>query len=567
MPAQARTTTIAFRGVSGVVIETGRNPVGAAGRDGDGDREEAVGGNRVLGPARAPQLHGEIAGPAVRGAVDEQVDRVERGIDRQQEGEVAGEGVRGAGRVPRGFGGQAGQAGRGGDTGRARQVAGVLVGEADHGGVLAQQGAAHQVRPLGGEFPRREVLGDAQGRGGTRGLAERRAGGHDTGGPEGDVGGGDVPPGEVQIRDVRRVEGAQRDVEDAVRVPLARAGLLGVHALYGVEVDRPAAEGDPVLELTLLEDVLLGEDVIAQEAAVLALSGEAADPFQGQVRRVRELAGVLDVVPDTHDHGLELVADALVVVDGVEFAAPLDPPVVAAVVAGAQDAVAQDGRGRQVLGVGGRYELHRPARVPAVEEDRRAEQSLVRLGGRPGLAELAPRLTPDAVAGAGEVAEQAVPGAVEELARVKGDAALRAHHPAGAGVHLAPVVRAARVDLAHVGVEVEVDVRFGVNGVEDHLVPVVGVSLGVAVLVLGVQLAHDPGLAGPAVHAVCGGAADPDADLAAGVAAEDGPVVDQGDASAETGRGDGRAGPRQSAADHGDVVMDLFFPHGAASLV
>lgn len=169
--------------------------------------------------------------------------------------------------------------------------------------------------------------------------------------------------------------------------------------------------------------------------------------------------------------------------------------------------------------------------------------------------------------GAGEVAEQTVPGAVEELARVEGDAALRAHHPAGAGVHLAAVGGAARVDLAHIGVEVEVDVGFGADGVEDDLVPVVGIALGVAELVLGVQLAHDSGLAGPAVHAVCGGAADPDADLAAGVAAQDGPVVDQGDASAEPGRGYGRAGPRQSTADHGDVVMGLFFPHGAASLV
>ncbi|CAM5274053.1 hypothetical protein SGRI78S_03027 [Streptomyces griseus subsp. griseus] len=260
-----------------------------------------------------------------------------------------------------------------------------------------------------------------------------------------------------------------------------------------------------------------------------------------------------------------LVADALVVVDGVEFAAPLDPPVVAPVVAGAQDAVAQDGRVRQVLGVGGRYELHRPARVLGVEEDRRAEQRPVRLVGRPGLVELGPRLPADAVAGPGEVTEQAVPGAVEELARVEGDAALRSHHPAGAGVHLAAVLGAARVDLAYVGVEVEVDVRFGAYGVEDDLVPVVGVPLRVAVLVLGVQLAHDSGLAGPAVHTVCGGAADPDADLAAGVAAQDGPVVHQGDTPAEPGRGYGRAGPRQPTADHGDVVMGLFFPHGAAS--
>lgn len=343
----------------GVVVEAGRDPVGAVRRDGDRGREEMVDGDRVLGVARAPQLHGKFPGPAVRGTVDEQVDRVERGVDRQQQGEVAGEGVRGAGRVRGGFGSEPGQPGGSGDAGRTGEVVGVLVGEADHRGVLAQQGAAHQLRPFGGELSRGESLGDAQGRGGARGLAERRAGGHDTGGSEGDVGGGDVAPGEVQVRDVRRVQGAQRDVEDAVRVLLARSGLVGVHALDGVEVDGPAAEGDPVLELALLEDVLLGEDVVAEEAAVLALAGEAADPFQGEVRRVGELAGVLDVVPDAHDHGLEFVADALVVVDGVEFAAPLDPPVVAPVVAGAQDAVAQDGRGRQVLGVVGRYELHR----------------------------------------------------------------------------------------------------------------------------------------------------------------------------------------------------------------
>lgn len=273
------------------------------------------------------------------------------------------------------------------------------------------------------------------------------------------------------------------------------------------------------------------------------------------------------MVPDAHDHGLEFIADALVVMDGVQLAAPLDPPVVAAVVAGAQHAVAQDGRGGEVAGAVGAHELHRPARVLGVEQDRRPEQRLVPVLRRPGLAELGARLAADPVVGTGEVAEEAIAGAIEELACVKGDTPLGAHHPARAGVHLARVVRAARVDLPYVGVEVQVDARFGPDGVEDHLVPVVRVPLGVAVLVLGVQLAHDAGLAGPAVHAVGRGAADPDADLAAGVAAQDGTVVDQGDASAEPGRGNGRAGPRQATADDGDVVMDLFFPHGAASLV
>ncbi len=356
-------------------------------------------------------------------------------------------------------------------------------------------------------------------------------------------------------------------MEDAVRVALAGAGLVGVHPLHRVEVDGPAAEGDTVGELPLLQNVLLAQHVVAEEAAVLALARKAADPLQRQVLGIRELAGVLDVVPDAHDHGLQFVADQLVVVDGVEFAAPLDPPVVAAVVAGAQHAVAQDGRGGEVAGGLGRHELHRPARVLGVEQDRRPEQGPVPLLGRPGLVELRARLAADAVVGAREVAEQAVAGAVEELTGVEGDAPLGAHHPAGAGVHLARVVRTARVDLPYVGVEVEVDVRFGPDRVEDHLVPVVRVPLGVAVLVLGVQLAHDAGLPGPAVHAVGGGSADPDPDLAAGVAAQYRAVVDQGDASAEPGRGDGCAGPRQAAADDGDVVMDLFFPHGAASSV
>ncbi|MNW49970.1 hypothetical protein D3C74_274070 [compost metagenome] len=121
-----------------------------------------------------------------------------------------------------------------------------------------------------------------------------------------------------------------------VRVQMLRAAFLGVHPLRRMQVDRPAAERDPVLERLLRQNVVLGQRVVAEKAAVFPLAGDRADPFQGHAVGV-ELSGIFDVIPNSVDNGRQLVADALVVMHGVQLAAPFDPPVMATRVAAADD--------------------------------------------------------------------------------------------------------------------------------------------------------------------------------------------------------------------------------------
>ena len=89
-------------------------------------------------------------------------------------------------------------------------------------------------------------------------------------------------------------------------------------------MDQPP-NPDRVREGTLLDDVVLGERVVADEAAVFALSRNGPHPFQGQILGV-VFARVLDVIPDAIDHGPQFVTDRLVVCDGVQLASPFDPP-------------------------------------------------------------------------------------------------------------------------------------------------------------------------------------------------------------------------------------------------
>ena len=322
------------------------------------------------------------------------------------------------------------------------------------------------------------------------------------------MGGGDVSAREEQVGDVTRVEAAEGDAVDAVGVPLVGSRLGGVHPLDRVQVDGPAAEGDVVVVVDLTEDVVLGEHVIAEEPPVFAFSREGADPFEVEVLGL-EAAGVLDVVPDAEDDRAQFVADRFVLVDGVEVAAPLDPPVVGAGVSGAEDPRGgDDGLGDVFGGVGG-DEVDGVSDVFRVEEDRRPEQFPVGLLGRPRLVVLGGRFTADAVVGAGEEPDESVAGAVEHVGAVEGGEDLGPHGPSAHARDDALPVDLVDVDLAHVGVEEDGDVRFGADGVVDDLVPDDRVALGVAVLVLDVELPDHAALARVPLDPVRGGSDDP----------------------------------------------------------
>ena len=502
-------------------------------------------GGVVLRPAGGPQLDGELR-PG--GRVDGERDGVQARVDRQDDGDVAVQRIALPG--ARRHGADRGERAGGRDRRVRREVVRVGGPQADHRRILPSKRRQQQIEVVAAERPRRDAPPRDERRGGPGGLALGRAGGHHARRPERDVGCGDVAAGEEQVLDVARVQAAVGDAVGAGAVALLRTGTVGVDALDGVQVDRPAAEGHRIREVHLVEDVVLRERVVADEAAVLALAGQGADPLQRQVLGI-EVAGVLDVVPDAEDHAPELVADALVLGDGVELAAPLDPPVVAAVVAGADDPVGEDGRAADVLGDARRHEPRRAAGVLRVEEQRAAEQFVVGLLRRPLLAVLGARFAADAVLGAREVADQAVAGAVEEDGRLEGGLQLASHRPAGHGADRVAVL--VHPDGADVRVEVQREVGLRAHEIEDDMVPVVRVALRVAVLVLEEQFAHDPGLAGEALGAVRGRADDPHPHLAGRVAAEHGPVRDESDRGPQPSGGDGRRDPGQPSADDDDV--------------
>ena len=203
------------------------------------------------------------------------------------------------------------------------------------------------------------------------------------------------------------------------------------------------------------------------------------------------------------------------------------------------------------------------ADVLGVEEDRRAEHVLARVLGRPGLVELAARLAAAAGGGAGEMADEPVAAAVDEGRRLEAEAPLRAAHPSRDGAQPSLAGRAVGLDLGDVGVQEQVEVLLGPHLLQQQQVPVVGVPVGVAVLVLHEQLAHDPGLAGEHVDAVRGRSAHPHPHLAGGVPAEHGPVLGEGDAAALPGGGDRRADPGEAASHDHDVGADGLCAHRA----
>ena len=89
-------------------------------------------------------------------------------------------------------------------------------------------------------------------------------------------------------------------------------------------VHGPAADGHRVVEVAL-QQIVLREDVIAQHPPAPAPPRHHADPVQREIGAAGKLAAVLDVVPHAHHDGEQLEADALVVADGIDVAAPLDP--------------------------------------------------------------------------------------------------------------------------------------------------------------------------------------------------------------------------------------------------
>lgn len=103
-----------------------------------------------------------------------------------------------------------------------------------------------------------------------------------------------------------------------------------------MQVNGPAAKGNGIRELPLADNIVLGEHIVTREAAVLPFARQRTNPLQRHMVGIK-LTGILDIVPDPVDHGPQFITDQLIVVYGVMFPAPFNPPVMTTGIPAAND--------------------------------------------------------------------------------------------------------------------------------------------------------------------------------------------------------------------------------------
>ena len=344
-------------------------------------------------------------------------------------------------------------------------------------------------------------------------------------------------------------------------------------------VHGPAAVGHRVVKDPVGQNVVGVQHVLSGEAAALPGAGQIAHPYQLVVLRP-VVPAVLDVVPYAIDCFVQFPADILGGLDDVvPVASQLDPPiaglhvvflhqlvgVVLVILVGPQHyhvvgvmvdhdvAVVAMLEKALVKGVGpgGLDELHRSAGISGAEIDGITHGLAVGDRRRFLFVVGLPRLPADAVVRAGEIAQGAVAGGVDEDFGGEGIADLRSHLIALYGLDLALFGE----NAVHGSVHVAVQSLGGPDGGPEHRVPDRIVVVVVEILVFQLQLHKDAGLSGVFLAPVAGSAGDMHPGLRAGVAAIDAAVLDQGGLCAMTGRGNGRAHPAHSAAYHHHVIV------------
>ena len=156
------------------------------------------------------------------------------------------------------------------------------------------------------------------------------------------------------------------------------------------------------------------------------------------------------------------------------------------------------------------------------------------------------------VVGAGFDPEAAVAGAVGEELGADDEVVL------GEVAHGAHGLDHAILDLGadDIGVEEQGDVGFKLHLLVEQQIPLRVAACGVAHGVLEAEFLDETGLAAAGFSAVAVGADDVHLDLAGGVAAEHGTVLNENDAGAATGGRDGGADAGKSAAGDKKIGFD-----------
>ncbi len=344
------------------------------------------------------------------------------------------------------------------------------------------------------------------GGGGPDALADHRTRLHDAGRCVGDVRLADVPSRQEEVAHRARIERLERDAVPVWQGRLGAGRFRGVDAIDGVQVDRPATEGDDVRGnvVDAIGDVRFGEDAVSLEAAAFALAWQVPDPVDGPCRRAFADAGhgavVLDVVPDPEDRCLQFPADRVVISDGIAARAPFNPPVAAVelLVAPVWKRLLVGERRRPRRG----RERDGAAHVASREHDCGAEHELIFLVRRPGFVELGGRFPAVPVRSAGLEGDEPVAGGVDEdIAADVEDrlGSLLDGRDAGDARRVAVAVVGRCCYADHAGIQEQRDARLGADRFLEHNIPhrvVVAVDLAGTVCAgagLEEELLDDPG--------------------------------------------------------------------------
>ncbi|MNR39098.1 hypothetical protein D3C85_1572690 [compost metagenome] len=94
------------------------------------------------------------------------------------------------------------------------------------------------------------------------------------------MGRADIASTHEHVRHIGRIEGTERNMIGTIHMHMFRAAFRRIHALRRMQINRPAAEGDAVLEELLGDYVILIQDVVPNETAIFPFPRNRPDPFQ-----------------------------------------------------------------------------------------------------------------------------------------------------------------------------------------------------------------------------------------------------------------------------------------------
>ena len=378
-------------------------------------------------------------------------------------------------------------------------------------------------------------------------LGSHSQGAHHAGRTEGHMRGADNAAREEEIGDIAAVERAVGNAIHATGLPMRAAGQGAVNPLRGMQIQSPTTVRHAVGVFPLLDDILLGHHHIAFKTTTFTLARHMPDPFKRQIFRLRKLARVLDVIPNSINHLPQFPLDLLRVMHGVERATVFDPPKIASVLFRVEGFVAWNFCD-VIQREGWRNITDRATGVFRVEIDRVTEEFTKGGIGTKLFPELLPALGTHAECGSGHESQDPVARGIAEqrssdVVKRRVLTAKGAHRLDGIGIFLG--------DIEHGRIEEQSDVglvpdRFQQNGVEEERV-----AFWIAVEVFQQQLVEHPALAGPAVVVihVRSGPQNPEPHLARGVTAQDRAILCQHYLQSLPRGGDGRTSACDASAD------------------